>query len=80
MFELKHIYKVVRDRKVNLFIDSFDKILHNEDNCLFLSQVNLKTVNEDKLISRLQKNIKNVIVKDIKLGKANKNKKTGAGM
>ena len=79
LFELKHVNKVIQDRQVDLFIDSFDKISHNDDSCLFLSQVNLKTINEDKLISRIQKNIKNAIVKDVKLGKAKRNKKTVAG-
>ena len=37
LFELKHLYKIVLDRKVPLFVDGFERIKHNEDSCLFLS-------------------------------------------
>lgn len=70
LFELKHLQKVIVDRKVPLYVDSFERIRRNQDNCLFLSEVNLKTMNEDKLIGKLQNNIKNVIVKDVMIGKA----------
>ena len=69
LFELKHLQRALLDRKVPLFIDSFERIKRNEDNCLFLSQINTNTINEEKLIVRLQKHIKNVIVKEIKIGK-----------
>lgn len=53
IFELKHLHKMVVYRKVPLYIDSFERIEKNEDNCLFLSEVNIKTLNEDKLIGKL---------------------------
>ena len=79
LFELKHLQKVVLDRRVDLFVDGFERIYRNQDEVLFLSEVNLKTVNEEKIIAKLKSSIKNVIVKDIQMGQAQKNKKTKAG-
>lgn len=53
LFELKHLKRVLEDRKVQIFVDSFERIKRNEDNCLFLSEVNTRTINEEKLIVRL---------------------------
>ena len=74
LFELKHLQRIVENR---VFVDSFERIRRNEDNCLFLSEVNTKTLTEDKVLSRLNKNIKNVIVKELKIAKGQKTKKTG---
>lgn len=79
IFELKHLHKTVVDRKVPLFVDSFERISRNGDSCLFLSEINTKTLTEDKLIGKLQKNIKNVIVKEVMIGTGKKTKKTKAG-
>ncbi len=62
-----------------LYVDSFERIKRNEDNSLFLSEVNVKTVSEDKIITVLKKNIKNVIVKEIVIATGKKTKKTKEG-
>jgi hypothetical protein len=53
LFEIKHLHKVISDRKVLLYVDSFEKLKRNEDGCLFLSEINAKTLNEDKVINKL---------------------------
>ena len=68
LFELKHLQKAIKDRRVHFFLDSFERIYRNEDNVLFLSEVNIKTANAEKVINKLKQNIKNVIVKDIMIG------------
>jgi hypothetical protein len=37
LFELKHLQRVLKDRKVEFYLDSFERIYRNEDNVLFLS-------------------------------------------
>lgn len=54
LFELKHLHKVVQEKGVFLYIDSFERIKRNEDNCLFLSGINAISVNEDKVLRTLQ--------------------------
>jgi len=39
----------------------------------------MKTISEEKIIGKLQKNIKNVIVKEIKIGRGRKTAKTLPG-
>ena len=67
------------DRRVDLYVDGIDRIKRNSDECLFISGVNMKTISEEKIIGKLQKNIKNVIVKEIKIGRGRKTAKTLPG-
>ncbi|CDW80044.1 ubiquitin-conjugating enzyme family protein [Stylonychia lemnae] len=76
LFEIKRLQKNVLERRVDLFVDSFDRIKRNLDECLFISDVNITTISEDKILKKLQSNIKNVIVKEIKIGRAKKTAKT----
>lgn len=49
LFEFQHLYKVLNDKKIPLYLDGFDRLKHNTDSCLFLSGVNPKTITSDKV-------------------------------
>jgi hypothetical protein len=53
LFELKRLQKVILDRRVELYVDGFDRIKRNQDECLFISDLNMKTINEDRIINKL---------------------------
>jgi hypothetical protein len=53
LFEFQHLYKVLKQQNVPLFVDAFNRIKNNQDSCLFLSEVNRKTVNVDKVLNKI---------------------------
>lgn len=78
LFELTHLQKVIKDQNIVCMIDGFDRIKNNTDSCLFLSDVNKKTTQPEKVLNKLQNYIPGIIVKDVTMMRGQKTEKTKA--